>query len=177
MDSKNLTKTLEQLEIKKRLVNEETDLTKECQSIEELNRRIGILLNEITNLKNTIDEQNDFISQTCDNLLPDYKILNKASEISNLTTQLTRLDRLCRRIDSSRALGCKHDESKSLGGRASSTNVDGNENVELSDQEIEMLKTFETTYKPLENLLSRRKDLPYESYANNVRKFQFVLEQ
>lgn len=183
-----LAKSLEQLEVKKKTVNTESDLTKECMTIIELDHRIGLLLKEVKNLRNSIDEQSAFICNNCDQIEPNYNVLRRASRVFDLASELTKLNRLCRRFNNSdhifKFLANDTDQNQvipeSVVRRASLTKKNGhtNEDDELTGQILnETIEKFESIYQPLEAILSKRNDLPYATYANKVRRLKLFMSK
>lgn len=184
-----LARSLEQLETQKRLVNGEVDLTHECESIVELSNRISLLLDEVKSLRNNLAEESAIISANCDKLEPSYSNLVRTSQVFDLSSKLTKLNRVCRRIDSSRLCksildpGTGHQQLESIsnqpnGGRPSLVRNNGDEvnEYDADDDELqpaqvihELVEQFEEAYQPLEALLFRRQDLPYGLYANKVK--------
>lgn len=173
-------KILEQLEAKKKVINEQSNLMRECGSLSELDQRIGLLLKEIRTLKQNMGELSDMTFTTCDKLETPYKVLQKSSELSNINEALTKLIRLCKRLD-------KIQESYPIatGGRKLSIKGD-NEAINGSEIDedtplsirltLEVVDNFERAYQPLENILKTRKDLPYVHYAERVRKLKDSLQ-
>lgn len=175
----DLSKTLEQLRAKKKSINIDANLTRECGSIIELNDRLSLLLNEVQSLHKSVQEQSEFVADSCDALKPSHKILKRSCELFEFLAQLTKLNRLCKRIDKIQAFEChqqhlgfhniKSSPDEDVVGSAQSENdVEGCDD-ELTSQILEISRQFELVYKPLEELLSKRQDLPYVSYANKVR--------
>lgn len=186
----DISKSIEELEAKKRSINLDADLTRECKSIIELDSRLGLLLNEIRTFRDSVQEQSKFIDDKSDVLEPSYKGLMRTSLVFKLTAQLIKLNRLCKRLDKINAFG-DHQSSPSLSSIRSSQventgiEIAQNENngIELADDDqqrdqiLDLLEQFEETYIPLEEELSRRKDLPYVSYATRARNFKAKLVQ
>lgn len=185
----DISKSIEELEAKKRSINLDADLTRECKSIIELDNRLGLLLNQIRTFRDSVQEQSKFIDDKSDVLEPSYKGLVRTSLVFELTAQLIKLNRLCKRLDKINVFG-NHQRCPSLSNIRSSqveaigTESPQNENdiAELADDDqqtnqiLELLEQFEETYKPLEEELSRRQDLPYVSYATKARNFRAALE-
>lgn len=167
----DFNKSLEQLESKKKALNEQSDLTNECNSIIELDHRIGLLLREIRNLKQDIEEQSNLICTTSDKLAPSDKILQKTSDLFDLTQNLTKLNRLCRLIDKIQV------QKQLCPDRKPSPKSDSE--IQLSNEEddiplsfkktLKIVDKFDDVYLPLEGVLSLRKDLPYVHYAEKAR--------
>lgn len=186
----DLSKALEQLQAKKKSINLDVDLTRECKSIIDLNERLALLLNEIQTLRKGVQEQSLFVSDNCDLLRPSHKNLERTSQVFEFSAQLTKLNRLCKRIDQIQAFKHHHQHLGSSNNKSSlvKDNVDltqdgtnADEGVDDCDDEmtnriLDISRQFEVVYKPLEGLLSERLDLPYVSYANKAKNFITALQ-
>lgn len=181
----DLSKSLEQLQIKKKSINLDADLSRECKSIVELDGRLALLLNEIQSLRRSVNEQSLFVDEKCDLLSPSYRNLERTSQLFEFSAQLTKLNRLCKRIDKIQAFRANQQHLIDPMNLKSGLMKANNENLaekdtnidegvddyddEITSQALEISRQFEFVYKPLEDLLSKRSDLPYVSYANKVR--------
>lgn len=178
----DITKSLEQLETRKQEINNETDLHDECNSLIELDRRVGILLNEIQSLHADVEQRHEFIEQNLDEMAPSNAILQRSSDALDLLIELTKLNRICRRIDTnpnllkSRVDGQLIMKLSSCGPSAddaSQQEVALDENDRLVQAVVkQIVEDFEFTYRPLEAILSKRLDLPYIAYATKVRNLK-----
>lgn len=175
----DLAKALEQLEIKKRSINSDSDLSKECKSIRELDRRLGLLLKGIRTLRTGVEEQSTFTANTCDKLTSSGRILERTSQVFELSAKLTTLNRLCRRIDRIQAFNVPNDHLETNGRRSSlvkeNSSINWDENDELTLQISEIIENFEAAYQSIESVLSQRHDLPYALYAAKVRMLKSAL--
>lgn len=188
----DLVKELEQLEIEKQSVNANVDLSKECSSIVELNNRISLLVEQIKSLRTGNEEHGHLLSKLCDNLSTPCKSLKRTSELFDLSAELTKLNRLCRRYDTIKTFynvainHLNNNVSTNLSGRKSSLTIrdesgckllnENNDYDSLAPQILEVAENFEISYKPLENILTQRVDLPYVHYANNIRSLKVALD-
>lgn len=168
-------KSLEQLEAKKRKINEQANLTRECNSILELDQRIGLLLKEIKNLKRNVEEQSNITFSTRDKLEHSYKILQKTSELSKMNESLTKLNSLCRHLDKVQK-SCPIASGSRKSSIRSNNEVNGSEIDEDTPLSVQLIlgvaDKFERTYQPLESILKIRQDLPYVHYAEKSRKLK-----
>lgn len=177
MDS-DILKALGNLEEKREKININTDLTKYCDKIEKLDRNVGKLLDRIRAIHVHIEKRFSFMENKWDRLGPAYKTLQRTSDALDLVIGLTKLNRICRRINTNPNL-CHTDEGKLILRNSSAFN--GAENDENIDENglgptelmvIELLDSFEITYSPFEDILSIRTDLPYSGYATKVRNLR-----
>lgn len=177
-----LISALSQVEAKKRSFNAGTDLSKECQSIRELDKRIMTLLTEIDDLKVNISEKNTFVASTCDKLMNTNRILKCTSKITEICLTLGNLNRLCNRID---RLGSFTNKIFSVSSQGTS-NKDRTKSSDQPDQKYpqppvhnedtsmllnmvaDTCNEFERNYLPLKAILEERKDLPYAGYWNKI---------
>lgn len=141
----DLLARLEKLETKRRALNAQFDLTKECESIAELNQRVNLLSERISSIKDDVKSQSDLASSCCDMLGDTYSILRENSDRFELLSSLSQLNRLCKQIDHG--------------------NLSNNKELFLK-----VTREFEIVYKPLEVKLSARTDLPYADYANKLKQ-------
>lgn len=173
-------KSLEQLEAKKKVIDEQSNISQEINSIVELDQRIGLLLKEIRNLKQSVEDQSNITYSTCDKLEPSYKVLQKTSELFELNQALTKLNRLCQRFDKIQisvrrlshpnANGCRNSSIKN---NNENRGDEFDEDIPVSVQIIlEVADSFEKTYQPLEKILNQRDDLPYVHYAEKIKKLK-----
>jgi len=176
----NIAKSLEMLETKKQHVNNQTDLKDECESLIELDKRVGTLLIEIQALHTDVEQRYEIMEESVNRLSPSNVILHKASDALDLLVELTKLNRLCHRIDTNPHLersqvdGCMN---LRLSAPTSDANNTTTRELDQSDKLVylnikQMIEDFESTYQPLEGLLSKRLDLPYTSYATRVRNLK-----
>lgn len=182
----DISRALEQLQAKKKSINSDVDLTRECKSIIDLNERLATLLNEIQTLRKGVQEQSQFVGDNCDLLRASHRNLERTSQVFEFSAQLTKLNRLCKRIDQIQAF--KHHQQQ-LGSSINKSslvkdNADLNQaeasvddcDDEMTNQILDISRQFEVVYKPLEGLLSKRPDLPYVSYANKAKNFTAALQ-
>lgn len=125
-------KSLDELNARKQLINSEVDLEKECQSIRELDGNINQLDEKIRTLHESVKYYDNLLSTTCEKLAAPNRILSRAIKAYELTSRLTNLNRLCRRLDTSPCL--KYIESlegtESAGNKSS---VPGSNTVESAN--------------------------------------------
>lgn len=177
MDS-DIVKELKKLEDKKQEVNAQTDLTKHCDSLVALDNRVGRLLDEIRALHLRIERGFSFMENKWDRLGPSYKTLQRTSDALDLVISLTKLNRLCRRIDTNPNLTCSSEGTLSLKKTSALNSGENEENVDDNDDKmtlqmiLNLFNSFERIYKPLEDILSKRLDLPYIAYATKVRNLK-----
>ena len=162
-------------------------MSKECESVVELDRRIELLLDEIKGLRASIEEESNFVGGVCNQLVGSQKSLDTTSEIFDVIVRLIKLNKLCKRIDKSpifriqdsTCLTTPMATQQPHQSSATSSDVMVNDNDNGTDMarqsKLEMIETFESTYAPLENILSQRPDLPYANYANLVRTMKLSL--
>lgn len=143
----DLLKQLEKLEIKRKTLNAQLDLTDECESIEELKRRIQLVSDSISAIKRDIEEHCNNVDTSCDKLNDIYLKLRESSHKFELLNNLSKLNRLCKQID--------------------------HENLS-NDKELvqRVAQEFKLIYEPLEEKLSSRADLPYAEYANKLKNLE-----
>lgn len=174
MDS-DILKALGNLEEKREKINLNTDLTEYCDKIEKLDRNVGKLLDRVRAVHFRLEQRFSFMENKWDRLGPPYKILQRTSDALDLVIELTKLNRICRRIDTNPNL-CHTEEGKLI--LRSSSSFNGGENDENFDENgarmaelmvVELVNSFEAAYNPLEEILSSRQDLPYVAYATKVR--------
>lgn len=209
-------KSLEELDVRKRVINSETNLDRECQVIRDLNDKIVGLADKIKDMHDNIKEQNSVLDINCEKLAGSNHVLSRTSEAFEISSRLTRLNRICHRLDTSPCLkfiqspNCIHSLSSGPIVSGSSTNGgpvyknsldknprrysreynidksldDGDEDTEelIVDKRAvheivrELVDNFEQVYTgQLRNILGRRKDLPYVSYASIVERASLYL--
>lgn len=168
----DLIKSLEQLEIEKKILNQNADLTKEYEAIIELDHRLTQLLERIRTINGTVHENYAFVMEKCDKLSPLNLALKKLNRISDLSNQLAKLNQLCKRIDNNHIF-----KSLLVGRRPSLRRDDSEESEQEARLQLtrDLIESFEAAYKPVEAILSSRSDLPYISYANRVRQLKSSL--
>lgn len=177
----NIASELNQLQEKRQAVNIETDLRGHCDALIRMDQKVSVMLEDIRNLHVDLDERFGFVEDVWEQLEQPYKTLKRVDEALDLMIVLHKLSKVCRRIDTSPYL-CLTPEGQ-LVLKRSLHNNDGqdDENIDERDDKMtlemvqELLDSFESTYNPLENLLSKRLDLPFIAYATKVRNFQMVL--
>lgn len=171
----DIAKSLEQLKEKKRNLSVESNLAQECESLSELDRRADVLLNEIRALHSDVDQRYEFIDHNCDKLLPSIKNLQTTDQVLELVSSLTKLNRLCRRLDSSPNFNETNGHSD-LKRFSSIKSTNSDDVVDESDEgrvvlnvTNDLITNFEAIYSPLEQVLSKRLDLPYAAYATKIK--------
>lgn len=178
----NLAKSLDRLETRKRMIDAESDLTRECEAIIELEHRINLLLDEIKTLRSSVETHKSFVEENQRNLTENNNELQRSSEIFDMTSRLAALNRICRRIDVSQSL--KRYRAKTTHPNLSHLDASktsctrGQDDVDMLTYRMvhELVASFEEIYQPMEVILSKRADLPYVSYANLVRELRQSLE-
>lgn len=173
----DITNSLDQLEKRKQHINNQTDLQDECNSLIDLDNRVSTLLSEIQTLHVDVEQRYDFIENNLAQLSPSNKALQRAATSLDLVTELSKLNRICRRIETSPNIDKSPDNSClsiKLFGNDDNPNDD---QVESNDRIVhyfvrQMIDDFEQHYRPLESILSKRQDLPYHSYATKVRNLK-----
>lgn len=169
--------TLEQLEEKKNLINSQNDLRSECNTLIELDKRVGDLLNDIKSLHVDVEQRYEFLDENMTRLTPHHKILKRSSEALDLLIELLKLNRICQRIDTNPNIQMSSDDGEfklRLPPNLADVNIIDPNDFEENDKRVhhvieQLLDQFETIYKPLETVLTERRDLPYQSYAIKVR--------
>lgn len=97
-------KSLEELDARKRTINSEANLDRECQLIRELNDKITGLAGKIEDLHTNIKEQHSVLDINCEKLSGSNHVLSRTIEAFELSSKLTRLNRMCLRLDTSPCL-------------------------------------------------------------------------
>lgn len=173
----DLAKALEKLEIRKRTIEQEADLSSECQSILELDNRIGTLLNETKALASSLQPDFSLVQEACDVLRDKYDKLKETSELFEMVSHLMKLDKICKQIDT---VSCVTKDA--CNGTVTSSQEDQDKekpNVATfaSNRIFEhLIKEFNELYQPVEATLTTRPDLPYRLYAKKVADFEHELE-
>lgn len=142
MDPELLTR-LQKLEERRKALNAQFDLTKECKSIEELEKRISVMSDGISMIKNDIQCLSDCLISSCDKLNDIYVALREASSRYELLSRLSLLNQLCKQIE----------------------HLDVSKNEKLFHK---VAHDFRVVYEPLKGSLSKRTDLPYVHCANKL---------
>lgn len=128
------------------------DVYNECNEILEFDRRISTICHQIDSVSKSVNEDKAFIQQTCEELRPIYKNIEKTSRILNKLDDFRKLNNSCRRADNF----LKHTDRPM-----------GEDHMPIG---IKMLEDFERVYKQFEPILSNRSDLPYHKIALELRK-------
>lgn len=158
-----LTRALDKVERKKHALDIETDLTRECQAIQELDHRAELMQNGAKNLKTLIDDDCAFLKQICDDLNLAYSKLNVSVSVADLIDAMITMHNLWRLMN-------QDSEFKSL--------LEGDYNVELiqhnnydggPDRLKTLLTSFDDVYRRYEQTFSARSDLPYSKMISSVR--------
>jgi hypothetical protein len=176
----DLAKELSHLQEKKLALEAGTELMEKCDTIVELDRRVGLLSHEVQSLHDEV-EQRFNVDDICEQLSQPYRVLNRTSIVSDLIIALTRLNLVCRRIDTDPNL--VHSEDGHTMSLKLNRFIGSGADDELGDEKStimhvsELLEEYESNYKPFEQLLSNRSDLPYVVYATKVRTSMKSLEK
>jgi hypothetical protein len=175
----DIAKELSQLQEKKLELEVGTDLSDKCDTIVELDRRVGLLSKGVRSLHDEVEQYFDF-DDICEQLVHPYKVLNKTNLALDLLVGLSNLNRVCQQIDINLNLIHSADgKTVSINPRRttnSNTDDDNNEENATILQVLELLEDFEARFKPLEEILSKRNDLPYLTYATKVRYLKKSVE-
>lgn len=170
----DLTRLLNETEAKRRALNIESDLSKECDSIAELDKRVSALLVEVQRLKDNVSEQSAFMASNCDKLAETNKALERTSRINELSVSLGNLNRLCRKIDklgsfTNRIFSASAQISPLDSLEDAQPQATSNENASLLMRMVlDTCNEFENNYRPMSVYLEKRRDLPYVGYWNRV---------
>lgn len=97
-------KSLEELNARKQFINNEADLSRECESIREFNDKIVQLADRIKNLHENVERHSSILNTNCEKLSQPNLILSRTSEAFVLTSKIIKLNRLCRRLETSPCL-------------------------------------------------------------------------
>lgn len=175
----DIVNALDHVEAKKRTQNIETNLRGECSSIIELDRRVEALLDEIKTLHVDVEQRYGFLTTTCDKLTLPYRSLQRVELAIDLAIKLTKLNRLCRRISTNPILNSTVNYS-ALKKILENGNNNGENNEEIDKRlaiqiALALAEDFSAAYTPFEDILSRRTDLPYHSFANKVFSFRTAI--
>lgn len=173
-----LNNSLQQLESRRKELVSKADLTDEVASITELDSRLGLLLEEVKNLRENVDEDSTFVDSNCDKLGLSYRTLEKASQVFDVNSSLIELNRLCFRIDRIRVFNLPEQEYQQQPQQQQDRRLSSNPNDidEMTVHEAkDVITKFENLYKPFESVFNERLDLPYSNYAARVRKVKSYL--
>lgn len=166
--------SLQKLRASKQDLNKKVDLTSEYDTLVELDRRVGTVLEEVRTLHIDIDNRYEHIDDGCNKLAPSYQTLLRTSELLNIFVELTRLNRLSRQLNGVTYFA-NVDKNLSSTKASSGDNGNGEEYADENQDKIikqvlnELINNFAATYEPLESILSLRPDLPYATIAARVR--------
>lgn len=97
-------KSLEELDARRRTINSEANLDQECQLIRELNDKIANLADKIKDLHSDTTEQHSILDINLEKLTGLNQVLSRTSKAFEVSSRLTKLNRLCNRLDTSPCL-------------------------------------------------------------------------
>lgn len=177
----DLAKELSKLQERKLALEAGTDLRDKCDTIVELNRRVGLLSEDVLSLHNEVVQRFD-LDDVWQKLSHPYKVLHRTNRVMDLLVGLNKLNGICRWIDANPNLIHSEDgQTIKLNPRRAITSGMDDENGDEKSTVLlvlDLLEEFESIYKPLEQVLSNRSDLPYKTYATKVRSFiKSILEK
>lgn len=186
MDSE-IALALNQLQERKYALETGTELRDKCSVIFELNQRVVSLLDEIHKLQ---AEVNGILGleDKWDKLGQPYLVLVRTSHALDMLIGLSKLNKICRRIDSNPNLEhSKNGEKITIKLRRMASNKlseidDPIDKIDPEDmptilQVLDLLDDFESNYEPLEKVLSIREDLPYLKYSKKIRRLKCATEK
>lgn len=177
----------------KQVANVQALLTiQEYKSILELDERVNALMEEINHFKDIINEKSLLFETNCRKLQPCANILQTTTQVFDIIDKLLELFRIGRRIDRSPVfLAAKPLESQFVHVKKYARHISLAESDKvtqdfalaisrLEESTVEdakdMIEFYELNYKPIENILAKRPDLPYLKYAILVSRVKTALK-